>query len=266
MEQLAPHVSAQGQAAVPQKGQHLAVDAHPRPAQHEGRHGQPAGQGPVGEGGHPRGQLHQSGEQPLGPKGGQAQGGEQGGQAAGQGGQHPGIGEDAQKDGEEQHEGADVQQRLEGTGHRPGEGPGEGDRLELGTARPAGEGALVRLVEPEDHSHQQGGQQMGQIEEQPRRPAAEHPRPHRPQDEGGAAVVAEGQEPLRLGAGALAALVELDGGAGPHRIAPHRPQGQGGGAGPVHPEQRGHDGFQQPAQVPGQPQLHHQGGQHKEGE
>ena len=116
---------------------------------------------------------------------------------------------------------------------------GKGDRLELGTARPAGEGALVRLVEPEDHSHQQGGQQMGQIEEQPRRPAAEHPRPHRPQDEGGAAVVAEGQEPLRLGAGALAALVELDGGAGPHRIAPHRPQGQGGGAGPVHPGTKG---------------------------
>ena len=98
---------------------------------------------------------------------------------------------------------------------------GSGTAWNWGTARPAGEGALVRLVEPEEHAHQQGGQQVGQIEEQPRRPAAEHPRPHRPQDEGGAAVVAEGQQPLRLGAGALAALIQLDGGAGPHRIAPH---------------------------------------------
>ena len=49
---------------------------------------------------------------------------------------------------------------------------------------------------------------MDQIEEQPQSPAAEDPGPHNPKDEGGAGVVAEGQQPLRLRLGALAVLVE----------------------------------------------------------
>ena len=43
MEQLAGEVGPQGQAAVSQKGQHLAVDREAGPPQHEGGHGQPAG-------------------------------------------------------------------------------------------------------------------------------------------------------------------------------------------------------------------------------
>ena len=109
-------------------------------------------------------------------RGDSPQGGEQGRQAAGQGGQHPSVGEDTEKDGEEQHKGADVQHRLEGAGHRPSEGSGEGNRLKLGQARPEGAGSLVRPVEPEEQSNQQGGQQVGQVQEQPRRPAAKHPR------------------------------------------------------------------------------------------
>ena len=83
-EQLARHIGADGQAAVPQKGQHLAVDGHPRPAQHEGGHGQPPGQGPVGEGGHPGGHLHQPGEQPLRPGLVHSQRGQEGGEETAQ--------------------------------------------------------------------------------------------------------------------------------------------------------------------------------------
>ena len=107
---------------------------------------------------------------------------------------------------------------------------------------------------------------MDQVEEQPQGPAAEDPGPHHPKDEGGTGVVAEGQQPLRLRLGALAALVEGDGRPGPHRIAPHKAQGQGGGAGPVHPEQGRHHRLKQPPQVSGHPQLHHQGGEDEEGE
>ena len=106
---------------------------------------------------------------------------------------------------------------------------------------------------------------MGQIEQQARRSAAEHPGPHHPQNEGGAGVVAEGQQPLGLGAGALSALIQGDGGAGPHRVAPDEAQSHGGGAGPVHPEEGGHHRLEQPPQTAGHPQLHHQGGQHEEG-
>ena len=57
MEQLAPQVGPHGQAGVPQKGQYLAVDGQAGPAQHESGHGQPPGEGPAGEGGHPGGDL-----------------------------------------------------------------------------------------------------------------------------------------------------------------------------------------------------------------
>ena len=107
---------------------------------------------------------------------------------------------------------------------------------------------------------------MGQVEEQSHRPAPEHPGPHYPQDKGGPTVVTEGQHPLRLGAGALAVFVNLDGRPGPYGIAPYEAQGQGGGAVSVYPKEGGHHRLQQPAQVPGHPQLHHQGGQHKKGE
>ena len=107
---------------------------------------------------------------------------------------------------------------------------------------------------------------MAQIEGYPRFSAAEHPGPHSPQNEGRPAVVAEGQQPLGLSLGALPLLIELDGGAGPHGIAPHKAQGQGGGTGAVHPEQGCHDGMEQPPQAPGQTQFHHQRGQHEEGE
>ena len=83
MEQLAGEVGPQGQAAVSQKGQHLAVDREAGPPQHEGGHGQPAGQRPLREGGHTGGHLQQSSEQLLGPLLGQAKGGEKGGQKSG---------------------------------------------------------------------------------------------------------------------------------------------------------------------------------------
>ena len=60
MEQLAGEIGPQGQAAVSQKGQHLAVDREAGPPQHEGGHGQPAGHcARSGEGGHPGGELQQ---------------------------------------------------------------------------------------------------------------------------------------------------------------------------------------------------------------
>ena len=67
MEQLAGEIGPQGQAAVPQKGQHLAVDREAGPPQHEGGHGQPAGHcARSGEGGDPGANI-QTAKQALMP-------------------------------------------------------------------------------------------------------------------------------------------------------------------------------------------------------
>ena len=84
MEELSQYIGADRQAAVPQEGQHLAVDRYTRPAQHEGGHRQPSGERSVCKGGHPGGYLHQPGEQPLRPGLIHPQGGQQGGQQSGQ--------------------------------------------------------------------------------------------------------------------------------------------------------------------------------------
>ena len=265
MQQLARQIGPQGQPAAPQKGQYLAVDGQTGPAQHKGGHGHPAGQRPVGEGGHPGGHLQHPGNQPLRPLLGQPQGEQQTGEQTGCGGQQAGQGQHAHRHGKKQNEGADVQGGLQSARDRPGEGGGKAGGLKLGRRAVFPPGALAGLVKPEQQAHDQGGEQVRQIEQQPHQPAAKEPRPHHAQNKGGAAVVAEGQQPLGLGAGALAALIQLNGCPGPHRIAPHKAQGQCGGAGAVDPEQRDHHRLQQAAQIAGHPQLHHQRGQDEEG-
>ena len=99
MEQLACYIGPDGQAAVPQEGQYLAVYRYSGPAQHEGRHRQPPGQGPVSKGGYPGGHLHQSGEQPLRPGLVHSQGGQEGRQQVGRCGQYPGVGQNPQENG-----------------------------------------------------------------------------------------------------------------------------------------------------------------------
>ena len=66
---------------------------------------------------------------------------------------------------------------------------------------------ILVAVEAEQYPHQQGGGYMGQIKQQACRSAAEYSGSHYPQDEGRTGVVAEGQQPLGLGAGALSVLV-----------------------------------------------------------
>ncbi len=82
-----------------------------------------------------------------------------------------------------------------------------GLKLGPGGSRPP-PGPPARAVETEQQPHQQRGGGVGQVEQHPHPAAAEHPRPHHPQDEGGAGVVAEGQQALRLRLGAQAVLVE----------------------------------------------------------
>ena len=178
--QLARQVGAHGQPAVPDEGQHLAVDAHPGPAQHEGRHGHPLGPRP-GEGGHPGGQLQQTGHQPPGPLLPHAEQGQHPGQA----GQCPVGGQQLQHHGEEHHKGADAQRGLEGLAHRPGEGGAGPDGLKGGPGGTALPALVPAPVEAEEDAHQDGGGGMGQVEQQPHPAGAEHPRPHHPQDEGG---------------------------------------------------------------------------------
>ena len=90
---------------------------------------------------------------------------------------------------------------------------------------------------------------MDQIQKQSGLAAAEHPGSHYTQNKSRAAVVAEGQHTFRLGPGALAIFIDLDGGSGPHRVASHKAQGQGGGAAAVYPKERGHHRLQKPPQV-----------------
>ena len=107
---------------------------------------------------------------------------------------------------------------------------------------------------------------MGQVEQQPHPAVPKDARAHHAQNEGGAGVVAEGEQPFRLRFGAQALLVELKGGPGAYRIAADEAQGHRRRAGAAHPEQGPHQPFQGPAQIGRQPQVHHQGGQHEKGE
>ena len=94
----------------------------------------------------------------------------------------------------------------------------------------------------------------------------EDPGAHHAENKGRPGVVAEGQQALRLGFAALPAPIQGDSCSRAHGIAPHKAQGQGGGTGPIHPEQRDHKSLEQLPQIAGQAQLHHKGGEDKEGE
>ena len=50
---------------------------------------------------------------------------------------------------------------------------------------------------------------MGQVEQHAHLAAGKDPRPHHAQNKGGAGIVAEGEQPLGLGLGTHALLVEL---------------------------------------------------------
>ena len=186
MEQLAGEVGPQGQAAVSQKGQHLAVDREAGPPQHEGGHGQPAGHcARSGEGGDPGGELQQAGDEPLSPCLIQPQGGEQSGRPAGQSAHDAGEKEHPDDNREKQHEGTDVQGGGQGPGDGVGEGHGEAGCLELGGRMSSRPGPLAGPVEAEEQAYAQGSGDMCQIEEQPRTAAGEDPGAHHPQDKGG---------------------------------------------------------------------------------
>ena len=165
------------------------------------------------------------------------------------------------------HKGADIQGGEKGALHRTGKGDGEALGLKLGGGRALFPAISIfsGLVKAEHQPHAHRRQGVGQVEKHPHRAAGKDPRAHHSQDEGGAGIVAEGQQPLRLGAGTHPLFIEADGGLGPHRVAPHKAQGEGGGAGPADVEQGAHDPLQQPPQVAGQAQLHHQGGEHEKG-
>ena len=107
---------------------------------------------------------------------------------------------------------------------------------------------------------------MGQIEQQPNPTGAKHTRSHHAQNEGGSRIVAEGQQPFRLSPSTLPLLVKLEGGAGSHGVSPHKAHGHRCRAAASHPKQGAHDLLQSPAQISGQTQVHHQGGQDKKGE
>ena len=118
----------------------------------------------------------------------------------------------------------------------------------------------------EDHPCYQGGGDVDHQQPHPRSGTAQDPRADEAQEEGGAAVVGEAQQQLRLPPGELALPPELRGGLGPGGVSPQQSRQQRHGAGPAQTEQRAHKGTAQPLQPPGQPQPDQQSHRREEGE
>ena len=268
VEQLAYQIGAHGQAAAPDEGEHLTVDGDAGPPQHEGGQNKLAAEGAVaGESPHTGGDLQRSGKQTLGPLRGEAEGGEHRPQHLGQPGQEAGADKELNHHGEKDHKGADVQRGQKGVFDGAGKGCCEALGVELGPGLPLlPPGGWAGLVKTEENADADGGGRVGQIEQHSHPATGEHPSPHHAQNEGGTRVVAEGQQALGLRLGAHAVLVEADGRLGSHRVAADEAQGESGGAGPADVEQGAHQSLQQTSQVSRQPQFHHQGGEHEEGE
>ena len=95
---------------------------------------------------------------------------------------------------------------------------------------------------------------MAEIEQQPGLAAAEGPGPHCPDDEGGAGVVAEGQQALTLPGGNGAAAFHVGDVGCPQGIAAGEADQQRRGPGPSDAVDSGGQGCQQPPQIARQPQ------------
>ena len=117
----------------------------------------------------------------------------------------------------------------------------------------------------QEHPHQKGRENMEQIQNHPCPKAPEAAQTHHTQDEGGAGIVAEGQQALRLRLGQRPRPEQLPHGAPAHRITAQKAQKQGRCSGAAHAEQPLRHRRQTAAYAAGKAQRGEQSRHHKIG-
>lgn len=81
-------------------------------------------------------------------------------------------------------------------------------------------------VEAEEETHQEGGEDVDQVEKDTQGEVGKQSQSHHAENKGGTGVVAKRQKALGLAPGALPAAIEGDGSTRPHRVAADESQRQ----------------------------------------
>ena len=178
-------------------------------------------------------------------------------------GRHPGR-QQSRRGPKDHHKGADLEHGggglCDGGGRRPGQGE-RGCRAAVSQQGPP----PVPAEPAEDHPGEKGGEHMDAIEPGPR-PGIPQGGGHKPQEEGGTAVVAEAQQQLRLLFLQVALLVKPRRGLGSGGISPQQSRQQRQSRRAGHAEQRPHQRGEGRLQISGQPQLEQKGHRRHKGE